>query len=152
MTPPKESKTEAGSGYDLEMATNCLGSCRPTVLLEPILRYTATSINPTFATIRESVHPDMMSIGLQRYMPSLFRVVVKPIFQPPAYGAYSELYAGFSPELTKEHNGGYIIAWGQIAHLPAAVSKGPKKEAEGGSGKAQKFVEYLSRETASYLC
>lgn len=67
------------------------------------------------------------------------------------YGAYSELYAGFSPEVKAEHNGGYLIAWGRIADLPEDLVKGLKSEANGGTGKAKKFLAYCDREINGYL-
>ncbi|KAH8805960.1 putative short-chain dehydrogenase [Xylogone sp. PMI_703] len=210
MTPPKGSKTK--DGYDLEMATNCLGPYLFTVLLEPILRRTALSVTPRkFGSVRivwvvsllqlgspkngmdfdatgtpiirgnamenymqtkvggawlanefaerlggdgiisVSVHPGLMRTELQRNFPWIGRAIMKVIFKPPVYGAYSELYSSFSPDLTEKHNGGYIMAWGRIAAVPAEVSKGIKSVAEGGSGRAKKFVEYLDREIASYL-
>ena len=73
------------------------------------------------------------------------------LFKGPVYGAYSELYAGFSPELKAEHNGGYVMAWGRIAPFPEDISKALKVKVEGGSGVGQAFFNYCDRETKEYV-
>jgi retinol dehydrogenase-12 len=67
------------------------------------------------------------------------------------YGAYSELYAGFSPDVTARENGGHLMAWGRKAYLPLEAASGLKSKAEGGTGAAPKFFEFCDRETKNYL-
>ena len=73
------------------------------------------------------------------------------LFKPATYGAYTELYAGFSPEVTAEDNGGYLTAWGRKANYPKSVADGVKSKKEGGTGRAERFYEYCDREIKSYL-
>jgi len=98
-----------------------------------------------------SVHPGLMRTELQRNMPALGRLMMSLVFKPPVYGAYSELYAGFSHDLKPEHNGGHTMAWGRIADLPDDIVKGMKSKSEGGTGAAQKFIEYCDREIKKFL-
>lgn len=72
------------------------------------------------------------------------------LLKSPNYGAYSELYAGFSPDLGTEHNGGFVTAWGRVADMPEDISKGLKSKSEGGSGAAAKFLKYCDREVKSF--
>ncbi len=67
------------------------------------------------------------------------------------YGAYSELYAGWSPEVKMEHNGGHLMAWGRIADMPQETVDGLKSKSEGGTGTAARFLEYCDREIRNYL-
>lgn len=67
------------------------------------------------------------------------------------YGAYSELYAAFSPDLTTENNGGYILAWGRIDKIPDDITKAMKDKKEGGAGGALRFWDYCERETNSFV-
>ncbi|KAH7374071.1 putative short-chain dehydrogenase [Cadophora sp. MPI-SDFR-AT-0126] len=97
-----------------------------------------------------SVHPGLMRTELQRNMGVIGPAIMKLLFKGPVYGAYSEMYAGFSPELEAKHNGGYVMAWGRIAPLPDDISKALKGKAEGGSGARQIFVEYCDRETKEF--
>ncbi|KAJ5758444.1 hypothetical protein N7520_005600 [Penicillium odoratum] len=39
---------------------------------------------------------------------------ISPLLREAKFGAYTELYAGLSSEITLENNGGYIIPWGRI--------------------------------------
>jgi len=98
-----------------------------------------------------SLHPGLMRTELQRNMVFIGRWIMSLVFKPPIYGAYSELYASFSPDLKEEHNGGYVIAWGRIANLPEGIMKGMKNKADGGTGAAGRFVEYCERETRGFL-
>ena len=66
-------------------------------------------------------------------------------------GAYTELYAGLSQDLTTADNGSYIAPWGRKSFNRPDVEAGMKSEAEGGSGGSDKFVEYIRRETRAYL-
>lgn len=70
---------------------------------------------------------------------------------PPVFGAYSELYAGFSPEIKAEHNGGHMMAWGRIAELPKDIIQGIKTKAKGGTGAKDQFMEYCDREVKNFL-
>jgi hypothetical protein len=73
------------------------------------------------------------------------------LFKSSVYGAYSELYAGFSPDVTEKDNGGHLMAWGRKAYLPKGCEDGLKGKAEGGTGEAGKFFEYCDRETNKFL-
>jgi hypothetical protein len=73
------------------------------------------------------------------------------IFKPCVYGAYSELYAGFSPEVTAKENGGHLMAWGRKASLPKELEDGLKSRSEGGTGAADKFFDYCDKEIKSFL-
>ncbi|KAJ5887319.1 hypothetical protein N7504_011366 [Penicillium tannophilum] len=39
---------------------------------------------------------------------------ISPLLHDAKFGAYTELYAGLSPEITLEKNGAYVIPWGRI--------------------------------------
>ncbi|KAK0123802.1 hypothetical protein ONS95_008803 [Cadophora gregata] len=98
-----------------------------------------------------SLHPGLMKTDLQRHWGPGLKLVMAITSKSPVYGAYSEIYAGFSPEVTPEHNGAYLMAWGRIGELASDVKDGWKSEAKGGTGAAKKFLEYCDRETKEYL-
>lgn len=70
--------------------------------------------------------------------------------KPTVYGAYTELFAGFSPVLKEEHNGGFLTAWGRVSTLPENLTKATKSKSEGGSGVAEIFLEYCNREIKDF--
>lgn len=67
------------------------------------------------------------------------------------YGAYSELWTAFSPDVRMEHNGGHAMAWGRHADLPVDIVKGLKGKTQGGTGAAQTFFDYCDRETKAFM-
>jgi retinol dehydrogenase 12 len=69
---------------------------------------------------------------------------------PQNLGAYTELWAVLSPELVPGKSGAYVYPWGRFGSLPAGVENSLKKESEGGSGIAAKFVEWCDRQTRVY--
>ena len=72
------------------------------------------------------------------------------MFKGPEYGAYSEIYAAFSPEVTQDHNGGYLTAWGRIGEMPTTIANGLKRDGQSGERKADTFFDYCDREIAAY--
>ncbi|KFZ03052.1 hypothetical protein V502_11281 [Pseudogymnoascus sp. VKM F-4520 (FW-2644)] len=99
-----------------------------------------------------SIHPGLMKTELQRNWGFFTSVAMSLVFRsPPVFGAYSELYAGFSPEIKAEHNGGHMMAWGRIAELPKDIIQGMKTKAEGGTGAKEKFMKYCDREVKAFL-
>ncbi|KAK2873923.1 hypothetical protein FQN49_001994 [Arthroderma sp. PD_2] len=70
---------------------------------------------------------------------------------PPRYGAYTELYAGLSPNLNIEQNSGaQIWPWGCVGYLRPDIEDSFRSEDEGGSGKAAKFWTWCAQETLSF--
>lgn len=66
------------------------------------------------------------------------------------YGAYTVLFAGFSPTLKEEHNGGFLTAWGRVSALPENLTRATRSKSEGGSGVAEKFLAYCNREIEEF--
>ncbi|KAL1980998.1 hypothetical protein VTN96DRAFT_3262 [Rasamsonia emersonii] len=97
-----------------------------------------------------SVHPGLMKTELQRHMNPMVGKIMHLILKPAKYGAYSELYAGFSPDVTLEHNGGLIIPWGRHGTIPEDIARGLKSTGEGGMGLSQRFWDWCVRETRRY--
>ncbi|KAH6968155.1 short-chain dehydrogenase [Fusarium avenaceum] len=64
--------------------------------------------------VSASFNPGNLQTELQRHMSSIGKMMMSSMLHPPIYGAYTELYAGWSYEITLEHNGGFMIPWGRI--------------------------------------
>jgi retinol dehydrogenase-12 len=69
------------------------------------------------------------------------------LLYPPVFGAYTELFAGLSPDITSASNVSYIIPWGRIGYLKENLAACLKEEAEGGTGVAKRFYEWCEDET-----
>lgn len=72
------------------------------------------------------------------------------MFKGPKAGAVTEIFAGFSPEVTQEQNGRYIIPWGRFGVLPDHVAVGLRSEAEGGNGLAIRFTRWCDSVTQPF--
>lgn len=66
------------------------------------------------------------------------------------YGAYTELFAGFSPEITGKENGGYIIPWGRIGSVPEHMAPGMRSKLQGGTGLSDQFWNWCEAVTQLY--
>ncbi|KAL1631525.1 short-chain alcohol dehydrogenase [Diplodia seriata] len=88
----------------------------------------------------------------RRYSKGEGIVSARGMLYPPIKGAYTELYAGWSPDVGVDNSGCLVVPWGQIqqprAELEAAIK--PTSE-EGGLGIAEKFWEWCERETKAYM-
>lgn len=122
-----------------------------------------------YANITQSVHPGLMKTELQRhnsaiqstvmvcfpFLPLLVELLADSnqgwIFKGPRYGAYSELFAALSPEVTKEKNGAYIIPWGRFGPIPCHLQKALVSKRDGGAGTAERFWAWCEKETDPYL-
>jgi retinol dehydrogenase 12 len=100
--------------------------------------------------ISVSWNPGNLNSGLLRHMISLEVLAMRLLMYPPLFGAYTELYAGWSTDITEEHNGCYIAPWGRISRARADIDKGLKTVEEGGTGYATKFFDWCDKMTKDY--
>ncbi|KAJ5823188.1 Glucose/ribitol dehydrogenase [Penicillium robsamsonii] len=82
-------------------------------------------------------------------------VLNKVLLSDAIYGAYTELYAGLSSDITLENTGSYIIPWGRIRPNEATprqdlIKAGDSKE-EGGLDYGNKFWVWCEEKWNSYI-
>ncbi|CZT10000.1 related to Oxidoreductase, short-chain dehydrogenase [Rhynchosporium agropyri] len=97
-----------------------------------------------------ALNPGNLKTELGRYNPGQ-NLILKYILHTPIHGAYTELFAGLSPDVTSEHNGAWIIPWGRFGHLRADLEAGSKSIEEGGTGIANKFWDWSEDQVRAYL-
>lgn len=74
------------------------------------------------------------------------------LLHPPVFGAYTELYAGLSPELNlEEHSGGWVVPWGRPMRIRSDLQEATRTKEEGGSGIGKGFWEWSERQVERYL-
>ena len=98
-------------------------------------------------------NPGNLKTNLLRHASSMMRALSSPLLYDARFGAYTELWAGLSPELDDTtKNGSYVIPWGRLHPslrqdlLNALISKN-----EGGTGQAQEFMTWCNTQIADYL-
>ena len=73
------------------------------------------------------------------------------ILYKPIFGAYTELFAGLSPEVDEKAAGQYLIPWGRFAVMRKDIADGMKPTAKGESSVASKFWDWCEGETRQYM-
>ena len=97
-------------------------------------------------------NPGNLQTNLLRHTSRLFRLSTGWLLYDAEMGAYTELWAGLSPNLKAADNGRYIIPWGRIHPSPRRdMSDALRDVKEGGTGEAGKFREWCDREIAGFL-
>jgi NAD(P)-dependent dehydrogenase (short-subunit alcohol dehydrogenase family) len=86
---------------------------------------------------------------------SMYFVLDALLLHEPVLGAYTELYAGLSNELTLEHNGEYVIPWGRRRPDDEITRKdlleAMKPVSRGGLGYAEKFWEWCEEQWKPHI-
>ncbi|KAF4632632.1 hypothetical protein G7Y89_g5495 [Cudoniella acicularis] len=92
-------------------------------------------------------NPGNLKSDFYRHQPKMMMLFVSPILHEPKMGAYTELYSGFTSEITPENNNGsYIWPWGNLVkvHTRADINEGIT------NGKATKFWEWCQEKYSPY--
>lgn len=69
---------------------------------------------------------------------------------PAIYGAYTELWAGWSPSATTDDSGRYVIPWGRFGEYRADIVRSTRLPEAGGTGVAARFWDWCEKETRQY--
>ena len=92
-------------------------------------------------------NPGNLNSGIFRHQPKMMMLFIKPILYEPKMGAYTELYSGFTPDITPENNNGsYIWPWGNLVkvHSRVDINEGIT------NGKSTKFLEWCQEKYSPY--
>ncbi|CAD6440451.1 b86a53f4-b5a4-4f7b-9b49-e6b352e90a27 [Sclerotinia trifoliorum] len=95
-------------------------------------------------------NPGNLKTNLMRHAKWMYSTVY-PILHMAKMGAFTELFAGLSPEISMEHNRGYVIPWGRIHDAPRKdLLVSLKSVEEGGNGRAEEFWNWCEKQIAKY--
>ncbi len=72
-------------------------------------------------------------------------------FYPAINGAYTELCAALSPDLTLERSGAYVLPWGRIGGFRAGIEAALSPPSDGGKSVAARFVAWCEEQTDPYV-
>lgn len=73
------------------------------------------------------------------------------VLHDPIKGAYTELYAGLSPEITLENSGAWVAPFGRLMRIRKDLKVASVPKEEGGSGIGEQFWEWNEHQVRSYL-
>ena len=92
-------------------------------------------------------NPGNLNSEFYRHQPKMMMLFVNQILHEPKMGAYTELFAGFTSEITPEkNNGSYIWPWGKLVkgHARADINEGIS------NGNSTKFREWCQEKCSPY--
>jgi len=99
-----------------------------------------------------SLNPGNLNSDLWRAQGAVMSVILKTfVLHPSILGAYTELFAGLSPEVTIEKTGSWVAPWGRFMNIRKELVDGSKSKDEGGTGTAQAFWEWTEEQIKPYL-
>lgn len=99
----------------------------------------------------KAADPGNLETNLYQNMPKWQLFLVKRFaLKPPIFGAYTELFAGLSKDITMTENGAWIIPWGKVSTPREDIAQSCRPVAQGGSGVLTKFWDWCEHEVASY--
>lgn len=101
--------------------------------------------------ISVALNPGNLSTDLQRHLPFLQAYIISWITYPAVNGAYTEFFAGLSPEVVALKQDEWVIPWGRRTKLRKDLADAVKTRDEGGSGRAQEFWEWSEKQVEKYL-
>jgi len=97
-------------------------------------------------------NPGNLKTGILREAEKWIPWVLGPFLFNAKMGAYTELWAGVSDELTMEDNGCYVIPWGRLHPSPRKdMLEALQSVEEGGTGRAGEFREWCEKQTADFM-
>ncbi|SPO05240.1 related to Oxidoreductase, short-chain dehydrogenase [Cephalotrichum gorgonifer] len=98
------------------------------------------------------LNPGNLDSELYRGFNPLIRGVLRrTVLHPAVYGAYTELFAGLSTEVTMEKSGSWVVPWGRFMDIRRDLVEATKAEAEGGTGVGKRFWEWTEAQIKPYL-
>lgn len=90
----------------------------------------------------EKPAPQEQEVGLGWFQRVSLKMFRSHFLHPPVYGAYTELFAGLSPDVTMEKSGSWIGPWGRFFNIRRDVARNGTPKSEGGLGGAEKFWDW----------
>ncbi|KAK1240128.1 hypothetical protein MKX08_007570 [Trichoderma sp. CBMAI-0020] len=77
-------------------------------------------------------------------------ILRKTLLYPPIYGAYTNLFAAFSPQVTIEKSGTFVAPWGKFWNVSKEMIDGTRPESQGGTGIAASFWDWTETQIERY--
>ncbi|KAF2242505.1 NAD(P)-binding protein [Trematosphaeria pertusa] len=101
--------------------------------------------------ISVSMNPGNQKTNLRRHVNPLLAIAFGWMSHDPIKGAYTELFSGFSEDITLENSGCWVIPWGRIVPVRVDILKAGVPELEGGTGVGAKFWDWCQEQVAPYI-
>lgn len=97
------------------------------------------------------VNPGNLRSSLFSTQSFMFRLQVALMHYPAIKGAYTELFAGLSPEVTLDTAGGYVFPFGRFQPICEELQLAARPETEGGNDLPRKFWEWSEKQVENFV-
>lgn len=100
-------------------------------------------------------NPGNLKTPIWNKAPKVAQVIMRPTMSPTIYGAYTEIWAGLSPEVTLSDgvDARYIIPWGRFFVMSRKdILEALKPKEQGGhyAGRAREFWTWCDEQTKKF--
>ncbi|KAJ3480969.1 hypothetical protein NLG97_g7934 [Lecanicillium saksenae] len=97
-------------------------------------------------------NPGNLKSGLQRHLPGFVHSSLTYFGYPPRNGAYTELFCGWSEDITMEKGGSFIIPWGRLGndHVRPDLAKIVEDNKTNPDATPRQFWQWSEKVTAEY--
>lgn len=100
-------------------------------------------------------NPGNLNSNVYAGMSPFLKFFVRLVLYHPRFGAYTELYAGLSPDVSLENNGAYVIPWGRIQadadFSREDIVRAITPEEDGGLGYDKKFWDWCEQQWKPFV-
>ena len=97
-------------------------------------------------------NPGSLSTPIWRHTSKLVRILASPLLYKAKFGAYTEAWAGLSPDVKMEDAEKYAIPWGRWHPSPRDdIVATLKSKEQGGTGLAEVFFDWCEDQFSQYL-
>ncbi|KAG6013826.1 hypothetical protein E4U43_007091 [Claviceps pusilla] len=98
-------------------------------------------------------NPGNLKSELMRHVKLTMWIPMMIVGYPPRYGAYTELYCGWSPDLKMEHGGMFVVPWGRDGNgdLRSDVRKAIDESRTDEASTVRRLWDWSEKESSQYL-
>ncbi|KAF6807481.1 putative short-chain dehydrogenase [Colletotrichum sojae] len=98
-----------------------------------------------------ALNPGNVKTPLLRHVNRAVEALSAPLLHHARFGAYTNLWAGFSPDVKVEDGGRWVEPWGRFHPKPRPdIVDAMKTKEEGGTGQAAAFMQHCEKVTFEY--
>ncbi|VUC25675.1 unnamed protein product [Clonostachys rosea] len=73
------------------------------------------------------------------------------VLHPAVYGAYTNVFSAFSPQVTSERSGSFVAPWGRLWQMTPDKVNAVKPKTAGGLGMSKTFWEWSEAQVKEYM-
>ncbi|KAK8159833.1 hypothetical protein IWX90DRAFT_311437 [Phyllosticta citrichinensis] len=103
------------------------------------------------AIVSVAWNPGNLATELTRHASWFEMLFVRWLLYPAKLGGYTELFAGWSPEVGLHNNGCLVVPWGRVWTPRKSLQQAMKLSAEGGYGVAERFYNWCQKEALRWV-